>query len=151
MIETSSIRPMGQPDVEDVARLLAILFAQERDFTPDPARQHAALALLLAQPQLGIVLVANRDQRVVGSVMLLRSVSTALGTEVAWLEDLVVDPAQRGIGIGSALLDAAIATARDHGWRRISVLTDADNHHAQRLYTGHEFARSEMVLLRHDG
>lgn len=139
---------MGEQDLEDVVRLLGVLFAQERDFTPDAARQRDALELLLAQPDLGVVLIAHRGAPVIGTVMLLRSVSTALGGEVAWLEDLVVEAAERGRGTGTALLDAAISFAEARGWPQISVLTDGDNLHAQRLYSRHGFTRSEMLVLR---
>lgn len=146
-----SIRPMDEHDLDDVARLLSALFAQEHEFTPEPRRQRRALELLLAQPDLGIVLVAHRRGLVIGTVTLLRSVSTALGGEVAWLEDLVVEPSERGGGTGGALLDAAASLAETRSWRRISVLTDADNLRAQHLYSRHGFTRSEMVVLRRSG
>ncbi|MNY66030.1 putative phosphinothricin acetyltransferase YwnH [compost metagenome] len=74
--------------------------------------------------------------------------STALGARVALLEDMVVDTGARGTGIGSALLEQAIAHARDSGCRRITLLTDGDNAAAQRLYRRHGFGRSPMVPLR---
>lgn len=137
---------MREADVEAVVELLGVLFAQEREFTPDPGRQRSALSRLLADPTLGVVLVAEHDGTVTGTVTLLRSVSTATGGEVAVLEDLVVAEAARGAG--TALLVAATRMATARGWGRITVLTDADNHAAQRLYAGHGFARSEMVVLR---
>ncbi|MDQ2708961.1 MAG: GNAT family N-acetyltransferase [Actinomycetota bacterium] len=148
MSEQTLVEPMRAPDIDAVLRLLGILFAQERDFAPHETRQRAALERLLAEPSLGVVLVARRDGRVIGSVTLLRSISTALGAEVAWLEDLVVQPTDRGNGTGHALLNACATFAAAQGWQRISLLTDHDNRGAQRLYARHGYTHSEMVVLR---
>jgi hypothetical protein len=49
---TISIRPATQGDVAQLCELLAILFAQEADFTPDTDRQTRGLRLILEQPRL---------------------------------------------------------------------------------------------------
>ena len=64
------------------------------------------------------------------------------------MEDLVVLPGHRGSGLGRALLAAAVARAEDTGLARLSLLTDADNHRAQRLYRQHGFVASSMVVMR---
>ena len=138
----------GVDDIDAVVRLLGILFDQEADFSADPVRQRRALERVLAEPTLGVILVARRAGSPVGSVMLLHSVSSALGEDVCWLEDLIVEPAARNRGVGHALLDAAIEEARLRGWTRITLVTDADNVAAQALYRRHGFKRSEMVVLR---
>lgn len=143
-----SVRTMVAGDLEAVIQLLGILFAQEADFTPDAARQRHALRVLLEDPDRGTVLVAEREGRVIGNVVLLRSLSTALGQDVCWLEDFVVDPAERGRGVGHRLLAAAEAEAVRRGWSRITLLTDADNERAQGLYRAHGFTRSSMAVLR---
>lgn len=135
-------------DIDAVVRLLGILFDQEADFSANPVGQRRAIERVLAQPELGTVLVAREAERAIGTVMLLRSVSTSLGEEVGWLEDFVVEPARRGHGVGPALLDAAISEARLRGRARITLLTDHDNVAAQRLYLRHGFERSAMVVLR---
>ncbi len=99
MTEQIRVEVMRAQDIDAVVGLLVgMLLAQERDFAPDTTRQQAALERLLAEPNLGVVLVARRDGRVVGSVTLLRTISTALGGEVGLLEDLIVGPTDRGNG-----------------------------------------------------
>ncbi|MOA67342.1 putative acetyltransferase [compost metagenome] len=61
---------------------------------------------------------------------------------------MVVDAAARGAGVGSALLEQAIAHAREIGCRRLTLLTDADNLAAQRFYGRQGFTHSAMRPLR---
>ncbi len=53
---------------------------------------------------------------------------------VCYLEDLWVDPAARGKGIGHRLIETLIARGHDQGWRRVYWHTEADNAAARALY-----------------
>lgn len=131
-----------------MASLLALLFAQESEFTPDPAVQARGLALILEQPGAGLLLVARIEGAVVGMVNLLYTVSTALGARVAVLEDVVVAPGHRNQGVGSRLLRAALEEVVAAGCKRVTLATDAHNVGAQRLYQRLGFEVSSMRLLR---
>jgi GNAT superfamily N-acetyltransferase len=48
-----------------------------------------------------------------------RSFSTWTGQAGIWLEDLFVEPEQRGSGIGAALLSRLAAICVEHGWTRL--------------------------------
>lgn len=135
-------------DIPSLCELLSVLFAQEREFTPDAEAQRAGLAAILDDPRTGIILVAREGRRLLAMVSLLFTVSTALGGRVALLEDMVVMPAARSAGVGSALLRRAVALAHDAGCRRITLLTDADNVRAQGFYARHGFGHSTMVPMR---
>lgn len=52
----------------------------------------------------------------------------------SYLEDLFVASGSRGRGVGRALVDAAIAHARDRGAARVYWITHQDNGTARRLY-----------------
>jgi ribosomal protein S18 acetylase RimI-like enzyme len=142
------IRPATPEDIPRLCELLHVLFSQEAEFHPDNVAQAAGLRRIIADSDIGRILVAETDGTIVGMVNLLFTISTALGTPVANLEDVVVDPARRGHGIGSMLIDVAIATARAAGCRRVSLLTDSDNRAAQRLYARHGFMTSGMLTMR---
>jgi GNAT superfamily N-acetyltransferase len=135
-------------DIPQLCGLLAVLFAQEKEFAPDSARQADGLRLILGRPEQGRILVWRERQTLLGMANLLFTVSTARGGRVAILDDFVVLPEHRGQGGGGALLRAAIALAREQGCSRLSLQTDADNEAAMRLYRRFGFARSTMVPFR---
>lgn len=135
-------------DLPQLVALLGMLFAQEAEFAPDPAKQRRALRMLLADPALGRVYVARRGARVLGTVCVLRVVSTAEGGPAGLLEDLVVRPEARGAGIGAALLAFAAERSRAAGLLRLTLLTDRGNRRAQRLYRAAGFKPSPMAPMR---
>lgn len=147
------IEPATPEDLPPMARLLGQLFEQEADFHPDTAAQLRGLQQIHANPERGQLWVARAESSpsggaVLGMVSLLWTTSTALGSTAAWLEDLVVDASVRGRGIGSALLDTALAQAKACGVARITLLTDASNTLAQNLYRKKGFEASQMIPLR---
>ena len=81
-------------------------------------------------------------------VSILFTVSTAEGGAAAWLEDLVVHPDFRKLGVGTKLVRRAIEGGKEAGCTRITLLTDASNSAAIRFYERDGFVRSAMVALR---
>jgi GNAT superfamily N-acetyltransferase len=136
-------------DIPALSELLNVLFSQEAEFTPDTEAQQRGLGLIVGNPEIGSILLArNGAGEVQGMVNLLWTVSTALGARVGLLEDMVVAPAARGLGVGSRLLNAAIAEAERQGCRRLTLLTDSDNVDAQRFYRRQGFVPSPMAPWR---
>lgn len=135
-------------DITELCCLLDILFSQEIEFKPDSNAQQSGLRAIITNPQVGVILVARHNDNLVGMVNILFTVSTALGGRVAILEDMVVLPSKRGLGVGSQLLNAAIATARENNCQRLTLLTDSDNEKAQGFYEKHGFTRSSMLPFR---
>jgi len=135
-------------DVPALCELLARLFTQEADFKPDVQKQAQGLRLIINEPSRGQLFVLRIGNRVVGMVSLLRTVSTAEGGEVFWLEDMIVADEFRGRGLGSELLRHAIEFARQQQVSRITLLTDLENKPAQRFYERHGFKASAMTPMR---
>lgn len=135
-------------DLPQLVALLGVLFAQESEFAPDAAKQRRALRMLLADPALGRIYVARRGALVLGTVSVLRSVSTAEGGPAGLLEDLVVRPEARGAGVGAALLAFAAERSRAGGLLRLTLLTERGNRNAQRLYRKVGFRFSPMAPMR---
>jgi GNAT superfamily N-acetyltransferase len=136
-------------DIPELCGLLSILFSQEAEFQANAEVQTKGLQLILTNPELGIILVARHHNKLLGMVSLLFTVSTALGARVAILEDMVVLPTERGSGIGSSLLNAAIATAYEQACQRITLLTDSENTSAHSFYEKQGFTRSQMIAFRY--
>ena len=135
-------------DIPALSELLSALFSQEAEFTPNSEAQAKGLNQIIGNPEVGAVLVAREGGQVIGMVNLLFTVSTALGGQVALLEDMVVSSQARGAGVGSELLDHAISFARAQGCKRITLLTDRENESAQRFYGKKGFVVSGMVPMR---
>ena len=135
-------------DLPQLVELLGILFTQEHELAPDPAKQERALRQILEKPTIGRISVLRDAERVLGMVSILRTVSTAEGGPAGLLEDFVVRPECRGQGLGARLLAHAIECARADGLLRLILLTDGDNINAQRLYERAGFARSGMLPMR---
>ena len=135
-------------DLPQLVELLGQLFEQEAEFTPNAAKQEAALKLILADPKLGKLFVAKDGSRVVAMASLLFTVSTAEGGKAALFEDLVVRPEHRKQGIGAKLLEYVIAQARAEGLLRLTLLTDMQNERAQVLYRKVGFVGSPMKPMR---
>ena len=135
-------------DIPELCLLLDLLFSQEIEFVPNREAQVNGLTLIISNDGTGDILIAKKSGKIIGMVNLLYTVSTALGERVAVLEDMVVMPEARGLGIGSKLLTSAFQLAEDNGIKRITLLTDHDNKSAHNFYQQHGFERSSMVAFR---
>lgn len=60
--------------------------------------------------------------------------STWVMGDDCYLEDLYVDPAARGQGLGRSLIEDLMAYARSRGWKRLYWNTDQTNETARALY-----------------
>ncbi|MBU3540448.1 GNAT family N-acetyltransferase [Polynucleobacter sp. UB-Tiil-W10] len=135
-------------DIPGLTELLKTLFEQEAEFEPNSEAQSSALSKIISDPKIGIVLIAKDNEKIFGMVNLLFTESTALGSTVAIIEDMIVLSAFRGEGIGSQLIDYAISEAKNVGCKRITLLTDIDNPQAQSFYQKKGFMKSKMTPYR---
>ncbi len=135
-------------NIPTLCTLLDYLFSQEVEFKPDHETQSRGLEMILNNNNVGNIFVAKNNEKIIGMVILLYTVSTALGERVALLEDMVVSPNERELGIGSMLIDHAVKYATEKGCKRITLLTDKINIRAQKFYKQHKFNRSSMIPFR---
>ena len=135
-------------DLDALVDLLAELFALERDFTPDRAKQRSGLQAILDNPALGRLFVLRLDGAVAGMANALITVSTAEGGRVLLLEDVVLDRACRGAGLGRRLIEHVLAWAAGQGMSRVTLLADRDNAAALAFYRRLGFQPSAMQVLR---
>lgn len=102
----------------------------ERELS-DAEYARAWLGLLRGEPARGLVI--EHEGRVRALAHYLFHAST-WGGPVCYLQDLFVDPALRGQGLGEALIAAVAEHARAAGATRYYWLTQAHNATARRLY-----------------
>jgi ribosomal protein S18 acetylase RimI-like enzyme len=135
-------------DIPKLCTLFDYLFSQEVEFKPDHEKQSRGLEMILNNNNIGNIIVAKKNEKIIGMVILLYTISTAMGERVALLEDMVVSPNERELGIGSMLLDGAVKYAIERGCKRVTLLTDKMNTRAQKFYKQHKFNRSSMIPFR---
>lgn len=78
--------------------------------------------------------VAEVEGRLAGFAIHHFHDSTWVKTPDCYLEDLFLDEAFRGKGIGRALMEDLVALSRQNGWSRLYWHTDEGNTTARKLY-----------------
>lgn len=118
-----TIRKARDDELDIVASLTVDAYAEyAAAMSPDAWSMFAHdIANVRGRTGEGELLVAERDGRLVGAVTLFRNWRGAQ-QDAAGIRMLAVPPAERGAGIGRALMEHCVATARADGKRRV-VLT----------------------------
>ena len=142
------VEPATIDDLPDLATLVMELFAISGDFHPDKSAQERGLQLVLEQPSRGRIFVVRNDDRIIGMVNLLFTISTAMGGFVILMEDVVIHPDHRGQGYGSMLLNEVLAFAKRKDFLRITLLTDKISAESQSFFRKHGFDYSHMIPMR---
>jgi GNAT superfamily N-acetyltransferase len=135
-------------DLPEMIGLLNELFTLENDFEPEYDKQLQGLKRILDTPILGRLFVARHHGRVIGMANALTTISTAQGTPVVLLEDVIVNHGYRGRGLGRKLVEHICGWAKSQGMTRITLLTDQDNAPALAFYEALGFEKSAMVVRR---
>jgi GNAT superfamily N-acetyltransferase len=139
----------NETDIADLISLLSILFGIEKDFSADFTKQKTGLEMLLKNPQTATIQVAkNAAGKAVGMVSAQLVISTAQGAPSAWVEDMVIDSAYRGQGIGKALLQNALNWAKNKGATRAQLLVDIENSEALGYYQHLNWESTQLQARR---
>lgn len=141
MSEKILIRRAGTSDLE---ALLPLVRAY-REFYERPADAERERAFMRGHLERGtsIVFVAQAGDALVGFTQLFPTYSTVRLAPALILEDLFVEPHRRGSGIATALLERAVAYARETVAAGMFLETAYDNVSAQRVYERNGWTREE--------
>ena len=126
--------------IEAFGRLLPQLSSSARQLDA------AAITAMAASPAV-TVLLARSDNRIVGSLSLVMfRIPTGLR---AWIEDVVVDEAARGQGVGTVLTREALRLAKAAGVRTVDLSTRPSRVAAGRLYEREGFKQRDTRMYRY--
>ena len=153
-----TVRTAEVEDEEPLGRLGAMLVAEHHDFDPrrfiapipDLAERYGQFLLSQLARDGMLVLVAEREDEVVGYAYagMEGNDYMALRGPAGVLYDLVVDPAHRRQGIGSALMDSALDRLRELGAPRVLLFTADKNRGAQAMFDRAGFRRTMIEMTR---
>ncbi|MCU1353827.1 MAG: hypothetical protein JWM05_3036 [Acidimicrobiales bacterium] len=129
--------------VEAMARLMPQL---SRSAPPPTAEE---LAEIVASPATHLLVARDERGAIVGALTLvLFRIPTGVR---AWIEDVVVDDAARGQGIGEILNRYALDVAAERGARSVDLTSRPSRESANRLYQRLGFVPRDTNVYRHDG
>lgn len=121
------------------------LVGQLSSSAPPPSAEE--LGEIIGSPACRLF-VARLDGRIVGSLTLvLFRIPTGLR---AWIEDVVVDNAVRGAGIGEALSRAAVEEAKRFGAKTVDLTSRPSREAANRLYQRLGFKARDTNVYRYE-
>jgi ribosomal protein S18 acetylase RimI-like enzyme len=129
--------------VEAFARLIPLLSTS----APIPDRDR--VERVLGHPANTVFAARTREPepRILGLLTLVH-IELPTGPE-ARIEDVVVDDAARGLGLGRALVTAALEAAASHGVRYVDLTSAPRRVAARQLYQSLGFEERETGVYRH--
>jgi ribosomal protein S18 acetylase RimI-like enzyme len=146
--------PLQSPGVPDVAAAqeatpelidaFARLIPQLSRSSPPPGQ--AELQAMIDAPGTSVLVATNDDDAITGTLTLVVfRIPTGMR---AWIEDVVVDEAARGQGVGEALTLHALDVARAAGAKTVDLTSRPSREAANRLYQRLGFTARETNVYR---
>lgn len=128
--------------VDAVARLMPQLSSS----SPPPTT--ADLSDVVASPATDLFIALDDGGTIVGTATLATfRIPTGMR---AWIEDVVVDDAARGAGVGHALTTAMLDRARELGCVTVELTSRPSREAANRLYRRAGFVARDTNVYRYD-
>jgi ribosomal protein S18 acetylase RimI-like enzyme len=125
-----AVRPARPEDEEPLSVIDAATWTTSSSIAPPPPEPTS----FFAHAPLAEVLVAELDGTVAGYVRLAHPTPFPSSRHVLQIRGLGVDPALQRRGVGRALVEGALAHARERGIRRVTLRVLATNDRARALY-----------------
>jgi ribosomal protein S18 acetylase RimI-like enzyme len=132
----------------DVARLLAGFRDWYRRDWPDDASFRASVERIMARDDAEYLLGAPAGGPPAGVIQLRFRWTVWWEAEDCWIEDVYVEDAARGTGLGRALVQAGLDRARERGCRRADLDVDPENTPARALYRSLGFTEGPQLYAR---
>ena len=140
MKPSHEVRRAGVEDAEAVGRMLHDFNSEYDDYTPGPETMGKRIRELLASGDVTVLIGGDGPD---GLALLRFRPSLWSESLDCYLEELYVAPDLRGRGLGQALMEAAIETARAEGAGYMDLGTAETDTAARALYEKMGFSRTE--------
>jgi ribosomal protein S18 acetylase RimI-like enzyme len=158
MTSEVTVRPARPEDAEVMGSLGAMLVEEHHEFDPQrfiapvpnlAERYGQFLVSQIDRPEM-VVLVAERGGELAGYAFggMEGNDYMALRGPAGVLHDLVVDPAHRRRGVGTALMDVALEALAKLGAPRVVLFTADRNEGAQAMFAKCGFRRTMIEMTR---
>jgi ribosomal protein S18 acetylase RimI-like enzyme len=131
----------------ELVEAMKLLVSQLSSSAPPPG--HDQLQEIVASECTTLLVARDRSQndRIIGSLTLaVFRIPTGVR---AWIEDVIVDTAARGKGVGEALTREAIRIAETRGARTVELTSRPSREAANRLYRRLGFETRETNVYRY--
>ncbi|MGE5857967.1 MAG: N-acetyltransferase family protein [Solirubrobacterales bacterium] len=127
------VRPAAEQEIEELLPLMRAYCDFYESSPPDDGLTEMARTLI-NDPSQGAMFIARAGGRAVGYATVDWKWSMLKAARIGYLEDLFVDPDNRGRGIADALIQACADRCRELGMPAMEWLTAPDNKRAQNVY-----------------
>lgn len=142
----TTIRRAAPADVDALLPMVRDFHTHEGITQTDEVRRKV-LAAVVAKPDLGVVLVAEGPLGLQGYLAALAGTSIEFGGRVLIVDELYIDPALRGQGIGRQLLAQAERYAQLTGVGVLILEVDDGKDRAFKLYSAQGYKRHPRRLM----
>jgi GNAT superfamily N-acetyltransferase len=139
------IAPVSEEEFETLLPMIGDYQRFYRVEDVDEERNRSFFRRFLHPSEDGLLLGAWDGERPLGYACLYWHFSSLAAAETVLMNDLFVAEAERGRGVGRALIEASAEVARGRGAHALEWSTEPSNVTAQRLYDSLGGERSEWV------
>jgi len=131
---------------DELVEAMARLVPQLSSSNPPPGRDE--LVDIVQAPATDLFIATDDDGRILGTATLV-TFRIPTGRR-AWIEDVVVDDAARGLGVGGMLTRAMVDRAEELGCTTVDLTSRPTRAAANRLYQREGFQVRDTNTYRYD-
>ncbi len=142
-----SFRPAGEVDVEQLLAFMRGLYEEDGSTPFSRDLVEGALRELLQQPERGQVWMIERNREPAGYLVVTWGFSLEFHGRDAFIDELYVAPACRGLGFGRQAVELAEAACRSAGVGALHLEVEITNERAHALYRRSGFAERGLRLM----
>ncbi|MDX1516984.1 MAG: GNAT family N-acetyltransferase [Woeseiaceae bacterium] len=142
----ASIRDAKSADRDSIVSLMARYYAED-GYPFDRIAAERAVADLTRDASLGCLWVVEQHGEIVGYLAVTLGFSLEYRGRDAFVDELYLDAAVRGQGLGRRLLDVATAYCRDAGVSAMHLEVETHRQAAMKLYEQAGFETHDRVLM----